>query len=108
MDQQWDERHAGGDLLVGADAIRAFLVFLGMPRVDPYYLKRCGRWPIGKTGGRGGSLLASKRQLARYADELARGPAATAAPPKRRARPYRKHRRKTSSSRETPTAFAAT
>src|SRR5262245_60919850 len=70
---EWDERHAGGDLLVGADAIREFLVFRGMPRVDPYYLKRCGRWPIGKTGGRGGSLLASKRQLARYADELARG-----------------------------------
>src|SRR5262245_16256004 len=91
---EWDERHAGGDLLVGADAIREFLVFLGMPRVDPYYLKRCGRWPIGKTGGRGGSLLASKRQLARYADELARGVSIDTRPaqrpsrrgPKRRAR----------------------
>ena len=39
-----------GDLLVGADAILAYLVFLGMPEdTDVYYLKRAGRWPIGKT-----------------------------------------------------------
>ena len=61
---EWDERLAGGDLLVGAAAIRAYLVFLGMPAgVDPYYLKRSGRWPIGNTGGStgggGGKLIAS-------------------------------------------------
>ena len=56
---EWDEHLAGGDLLVGAAAIRAYLVFLGMPAgVDPYYLKRSGRWPIGNTGG-GGKLIAS-------------------------------------------------
>jgi hypothetical protein len=73
----WDERLAGGDLLVGAAAIRAYLVFLGMPAgVDPYYLKRCGRWPIGNTGGStccGGKLIASKRRLSRHADEITRG-----------------------------------
>ena len=42
-----NERLAG-DLLVGADAVHAFLVHLGMPEtVDPYYLKRSGHWPIG-------------------------------------------------------------
>jgi hypothetical protein len=57
-----DERLAG-DLLVGADAIRAFLVYLGMPEeTDPYYLKRAGHWPIGKTAGDGGQLVASKRR----------------------------------------------
>jgi hypothetical protein len=60
-----------GDLLVGKDAIKAFLVYLGMPEdVDPYYLKRTGRWPIGKTGGEGGSLIASKRRLTRHAQKI--------------------------------------
>jgi len=60
-----------GDLLVGAEAIRAFLVHLGMPeRVDPYYLKRSG-WPIGNTGtSGGGKIIASKRRLERYTDKL--------------------------------------
>jgi hypothetical protein len=72
-----DARLAGGDLLVGADAIRAFLVFLGMPEdTDVYYLKRAGRWPIGKTGGEGGSLIASKRRLTRYAEQITRGSSA--------------------------------
>ena len=71
-----DERLAGGDLLVGADAIRAFLVYLGMPAgVDPYYLRRARRWPIGNTGG-GGKLVASKKRLIRHAEEITRGPAA--------------------------------
>ena len=73
-----DERLAG-DLLVGADAIRAFLVHLGMPEgTDPYYLKRTGLWPIGNTAGDGGKLIASKRRLARHADKIARGPPAAA------------------------------
>jgi hypothetical protein len=69
-----DERLVGGDLLVGADAIRAFLIYLGMPKgTDPYYLKRTGRWPIGNTGGEGGKLIASKRCLAHHTKEIARG-----------------------------------
>jgi hypothetical protein len=75
-----DERLVGGDLLVGAAAIRAFLIYLGMHAgVDPYYLKRTGTWPIGNTGGRrggGGKLIASKRRLIRYVEEITRGPAA--------------------------------
>ena len=60
-----------GDLLVGADAILAYLVFLGMPEdTDVYYLKRAGRWPIGKTSGGGSSLVASKRRLARHAQRI--------------------------------------
>ena len=79
MDQnqqhEGDERLAGGDLLVGADAIRAFLIYLGMPEdTDVYYLKRAGHWPIGNTGGEGGKLIASKRRLAHYTDEITRGP----------------------------------
>jgi hypothetical protein len=67
------DRLTGGDLLVGADAIRAFLVHLGMPEgTDPYYLKRSG-WPIGNTGGDGGKLIASKRRLCRHTERLARG-----------------------------------
>ncbi len=76
----WDERLAGGDLLVGAGAIRAFLIYLGMPEgTDPYYLKRAGRWPIGNTGDRGGKLIASKRQLARHAEKITRGSTAAEA-----------------------------
>jgi hypothetical protein len=71
-----DDRPAG-DLLVGAAAIRAFLVHLGMPeKIDPYYLKRSGHWPIGNTAGDGGKLIASKRRLARHAEKLVRGPTA--------------------------------
>jgi hypothetical protein len=74
-----DERLAG-DLLIGADAIRDYLIFLGMPAdIDIYYLKRAGRWPIGNMAGDGGAgsspLIASKRRLARHAD-IARGPTA--------------------------------
>ena len=49
-----------GDLLVGAEAIRAYLAHLGMPEdIDLYYLRRTRRWPIGKTAGEGGRLIAS-------------------------------------------------
>ena len=69
-----------GDLLVGAEAIRAYLAYLaylGMPEdVDVYYLRRARRWPIGKTAGEGGSLIASKRRLTQHADKIARGPTA--------------------------------
>jgi hypothetical protein len=66
-----DERRLVGDLLVGADAIREYLVSLGMPtEIDVYYLKRSGQWPIGKTSGDGGKLIASKRRLTRHAHKL--------------------------------------
>jgi hypothetical protein len=67
-----------GDLLVGYDAVHAFLVQLGMPKhVDLYYLRRTGRWPIGNTRGDckgGGRLIASKQRLREYTGEIARGP----------------------------------
>jgi hypothetical protein len=72
---EWDERLADGDLLVGRNPIRDFLVRLGMPpSTDPYYLKRSG-WPIGNTGGgaSGGKLIATKNGLARHAENIARG-----------------------------------
>jgi hypothetical protein len=66
-----DERYAG-DLLVGARAIRDFLVWLGRlsdedGEDDVYYLKRTGRWPIGTDGG---NLIASKRRLTRHAQKI--------------------------------------
>jgi hypothetical protein len=68
---QSDTDELAGDLLVGKDAIKAFLVQLGMPEdTDVYYLKRAGHWPIGKTGGEGGSLIASKRRLTRHAQRI--------------------------------------
>jgi hypothetical protein len=74
LNQDDGDAHVAGDLLVGADAIRTFLAHLGMPEdTDPYYLKKTGRWPIGKTGGDSGNLIASKRRLARHADKIARG-----------------------------------
>jgi hypothetical protein len=80
VDGQQHDEVVGGDLLVGADAIRAFLIYLGMPAgVDPYYLRRAGRWPIGNTGSGirgGGKLIASKRRLTRHAEEITRGPTA--------------------------------
>ena len=67
---QQDDRDAA-DLLVGREKIRAFLISLGMPEtIDVYWLKRAGHWPIGKTGGEGGSLIASKRALTRYAQKI--------------------------------------
>ena len=76
-DDEGDDRLAG-DLLVGADAIRAYLVHLGMPEktADPYYLKRSGNWPIGNTAGDGGKIVASKRRLIRHLEKITRGPSA--------------------------------
>ena len=81
MDQNQHEHDEGdvglaaGDLLVGAEPIRAFLVELGMPEdIDIYYLKRAGTWPIGNTGGGGGGkLIASKCRLLHYIQKLTRG-----------------------------------
>jgi hypothetical protein len=73
-DEVADESLAG-DLLVGADAIRDYLVYLGMPEdTDIYYLKRTRRWPIGNTADSGGGkLIASKRQLIRHTEKITRG-----------------------------------
>jgi hypothetical protein len=71
-----DERLAG-DLLVGAGAIRDYLIYLGIPDPDVYYLRRAGKWPIGKTAeGQSANLIASKRRLARHAEKITRGTAA--------------------------------
>jgi hypothetical protein len=65
---QSNKDELAGDLLIGAPAILAYLVHLGMPEdTDVYYLKRAGQWPIGKTSGDGGGLVASKRRLRRHA-----------------------------------------
>jgi len=73
---------APGDLMVGADPIRVYLIELGiLPKnatvTDVYYLRRRGLWPIGNTGGGegGGKLIASKRRLSNHAAKLARGAA---------------------------------
>jgi hypothetical protein len=75
-----DDDEFAGDLLVGADAIRDYLVYLGMPAdVDIYYLKRAGYWPIGNTGGESGhagKLIASKRRLIRHAEKITSGSSA--------------------------------
>jgi hypothetical protein len=66
-----------GDLLVGEKANHAFLVDLGMPEdTDVYYLKRTGNLPIGNTSGAGGKLIASRRKLASYTEQLTRGSSA--------------------------------
>jgi hypothetical protein len=70
------DEHLAGDVLVGADKIREFLVSLGVPEksADPYYLKRSGNgWPIGSTAAGGGRLIASRRRLSRHLDKIARG-----------------------------------
>jgi hypothetical protein len=64
------------DLLVGSAAIRAYLAELGL-RADPYYLRRSKQgWPIGRTttDRSGGKLVASRRRLRDYLEEIARGP----------------------------------
>jgi hypothetical protein len=67
-----DDERLAGDLLVGADAIRAYLVHLGWPPdVDVYNLKRNNIIPIGKTSGSGGLLIGSKRRIARHSQKLA-------------------------------------
>jgi hypothetical protein len=69
---QDETEHAGGDLLVGADAIRAYLVHLGLPEdTDVYYMRRARRWPIGSDGAK---LIASKRRLSRYAEKITTAP----------------------------------
>jgi hypothetical protein len=65
------------DLLVGSAAIREFLLELGL-RADPYYLRRSKQgWPIGRSvsdRGSGGKLVASRRRLRKYIEEITRGP----------------------------------
>jgi hypothetical protein len=74
LDDDDGDGRLAGDLLVGAGAIRAFLVHLGMPEsVDPYYLKRSGHWPIGNTAGADGKIIASKRRLLRHLERITRG-----------------------------------
>jgi hypothetical protein len=66
-----DGRLAAGDLLVGAQPIEAFLISLGMPNPDAYYLRRSAKMPIGKFGAH---LVASKRKLALHVEKLTAPP----------------------------------
>ena len=73
IDDDDDDDDLAGDLLVGAEPIEAHLKHLGVPDPDAYYLRRAGKWPIGKYGA---NLIASKRRLNRHADKITRGPTA--------------------------------
>jgi hypothetical protein len=67
------QRQPADDVLLGATRIAAHLAeLLGVPTTaaDVYYALRANKLPIGKYGA---LLIASKRRLARHADELARG-----------------------------------
>lgn len=55
------------DVLIGAPAIENFLAEIGYPDSDAYYLRKVGRWPIGKYGK---FLLATKSGLTRHARKL--------------------------------------
>jgi hypothetical protein len=66
--QDDETEQAAGDLLIGGQAIRLFLISLGFSSdVDVYYMRRCGRWPIGNDGAK---LVASKKRLNRYAERI--------------------------------------
>jgi hypothetical protein len=76
--QDEGDEHRAGDLLVGAEEILRYLIFLGAlpPDADVddvYYMKRSRRWPIGNDGLK---LIASKRRMHRHADRITRGPTA--------------------------------
>jgi hypothetical protein len=74
--QQQDEPDTG-DLIVGREKIREFLIALGMPETtDPYYLKARRGFPIGNVGTGRTSLIASKKRLSNHIAKLARGSAA--------------------------------
>jgi hypothetical protein len=69
IDDQSDNERFTADLLRGAARIAAYLRELGED-VEPgniYYLKKSGKYPIGRHGG---ELIASKRQLARHAKKI--------------------------------------
>jgi hypothetical protein len=68
-DQSENDQRFAADLLRGAVRISAFLRELG-EEVEPediYYLKRSGKYPIGRHGR---ELIASKRQLTRHARKI--------------------------------------
>jgi hypothetical protein len=55
------------NVLIGAEAIEAHLASIGFPDEDAYYLKKIGRWPIGKYGK---FLIATRTGLDRHARKL--------------------------------------
>jgi hypothetical protein len=68
-----------GDLLIGAEAICAYLIELGFEDLKPakiYYLKRAGILPIGNLAGDAGTLVSTKSRLAKHMDRKARGSSA--------------------------------
>jgi hypothetical protein len=71
---QHDEADGLADeVLIGAEAIKNYVVSIGMPNTtDAYYLKRSG-WPIGNTGGDAGKLIALKPRLRHHIKKIAAG-----------------------------------
>jgi hypothetical protein len=70
IDEQSADDRFSADLLRGAARIAAYLKELGEVDVEPgnvYYLKKSGKYPIGRHKG---ELIASKRQLARHAKKI--------------------------------------
>jgi hypothetical protein len=61
--------------LHGAEEIEAYLAEIGFPDQDAYYLRRVGRWPIGRYGK---YLFATKSALDRRARQIKSAAAAAA------------------------------
>ena len=63
-------RALAGDLLVGAERHPpASFLSRNVEELNPYYLKRAGNWPIGKTGGNA-VLSPRNASYARHAQKL--------------------------------------
>ena len=70
IDDQSDSERFTADLLRGAARIAAYLKELGEEDVEPqnvYYLKKTGKYPIGRHKG---ELIASKRQLRNHSRKI--------------------------------------
>jgi hypothetical protein len=70
IDDQSDNERFAADLLRGAERIAAYLNELGEEDVEPqdvYYIKKSGKYPIGRHGR---DLIASKRQLRNHSRKI--------------------------------------
>jgi hypothetical protein len=71
--QHEDDERLADEVLIGAVAIKNYVISIGMPETtDPYYLKRSG-WPIGNVNGDTGKLIALKPRLRRHVHKIAAG-----------------------------------
>ena len=62
-----DNPNPQDNVLVGAEAIEAYLAEIGIPNENAYYLHRTKRWPIGKYGK---YLIATKANFDRHARKI--------------------------------------